>query len=82
MTQQLNLRCLKRQGETFQIAEPNFNSRIRTISSQISIMAEKLIYISTKRIIILASAVGGRLAFLKKPPVKVKSAVGGNKVER
>jgi hypothetical protein len=45
-------------------------------------MTEKLIYISIKRIIFLKSAVGGRLTFLKRPPVKVKCARGGNKVER
>jgi hypothetical protein len=45
-------------------------------------MAEKLIYISIKSIIFLKSAIGGRLAFLKRPPVKVKCAIGGNKVER
>jgi len=62
---------LKIQGKTFQILARNCTSRICTISSQICIMAEKLIYISIKRIIFLKSVVGGRLAFLKRPPVQV-----------
>jgi hypothetical protein len=45
-------------------------------------MAEKWFYINTKRIIFLTSAVGRRLDFLKRPPVKVKCANVGSNIER